>query len=366
MYEAKYQRKWLKKNPEYMKEWREKNKEKILEYHKQWAKEHPGYMYEHIQASRKKKPEYYKEQKRLYARKVYAKNKLEKKVEIEVEEMKFRNRGKHNFKRIKRQMKVYDYCLENISNHITFTVDDIAKDLQIPRSTLVELLNELTDTGKLYYQRGYIEIKNIGNNGCNPKIVNDREGLKVKRLPRNTQTKLQKQNDVYSYLCELTNKGVQIPCLTDLYKMKFENQMHITTLMEILKQLDRDDKIIYKKGKILAVYIKDLSKEKDTGKTLKYNNGSNDIIYYEEPITESVEQLDDIKIPNDRYKYVPIKPMEDQMSDVQLDLTEKYDKAVKELIAEYIMNANITTRDEIMEYVDAILKITDKLRNKLF
>jgi len=311
-------------------------------------------MVENVKESKKKKPEYYREQKRLYARRKRLENKLEKKVEIEVKEMKFRNRGKHNFKRLKRQMKVYDYCLENISNHRTFTVDNIVKDLEIPRSTLVELLNELTAEKKLFYQRGYIEITNIGNNGCNDRLMRDREGLKVKTIPRTTQGREQKKQEVYNYLCELAKNNQDIPCLTEMHKNRFENDMHITTLMEILKQLDIEDKIIYRKGKVMAVYVKDLSKEKENGKTLVNVSTQEKIdldnVVEEEPIEETEEER-----------------VEENMSDLQLETQiQNYDKAVKELIADYIMNADITTRDEIVEYVDAILKITDKLKTKLF
>lgn len=282
---------------------------------------------------------------------------------------KFRNRKNHGFKRLKRQMRVYDYCLEKISNNITFTLDDISKDLGIPRSTLVELLNELTRDKKLYYSRGYIEITNVGNNGCNDRLMRDRAGLKVKTIPRTTQNKELKKAEVYNYLCELINKNSSIPNLTDLHKMRFENEMHVTTLRDILIELDSEDKIIYRKGKVVAVYVKDLTKEKDTGKTLK-----------NVPTQESlpIEENACINIPEEEYTpkhyieaFNPLleptsEPEEEVMSDVQLDLTEKYDKAVKELIADYILNADIHTRDEIIEYIDALLKITNKLREKLF
>ena len=351
VYVANYYKKWIKKNPEYMKEWRKKNKEKLLEYHKKWAEEHPGYMVEHVNASRHKKPEYYRRYKREYARRKRLEEKLKKEI-YEVKEMKYRNRKKHNFKRLKRQMRVYDYCLENISNHRTFTVDDIAKDLQIPRSTLVELLNELTAEKKLFYQRGYIEITNIGNNGCNDRLMRDRDGLIVKTIPRTTHNREIKKQEVYNYLCELVKNNQDIPCLTEMHKDRFENDMHITTLMEVLKQLDKEDKIIYRRGKIMAVYVKDLTKEKDTGKTLKY-------VKQEEPVEEEImEEPEVIEEPEEIEE-----PTECVM---EITDSEKFDKAVKELVVDYLNNADITTREEVVSYVDALYKITDKLKDKLY
>ena len=245
VYVAKHQRKWLKKNPEYMKEWRKKNKKNILEYHKKWAKEHPGYVVEQVKKSRKKKPEYYRKYAREYARRKKLEEKLKKEI-YEVKEMKFRNRGKHNFKRIKRQMKVYDYCLENISNHRTFTLDDIVKDLQIPRSTLVELLNELAAENKLFYQRGYIKILNVGDNGIG-KIAEDNKGLKVRQMGNNMLKKIQKKANIYGHLQTLVKEGYAIPPMKELMK-QLKELYGITdcqgNICKLLQELEEENKII--------------------------------------------------------------------------------------------------------------------------
>ena len=398
MYEAKYHRKWLKKNPEYMREWRKKNKEKILEYHKQWEKEHPGYMVEHIKASRNKKPEYYREYKREYARV----KRLEKKVEIEVKEMKYRNRGKHSFKRLKRQNQVLEYCKTKIKQGISFSVDDITKDLGIPRSTVVELLHELEEkkTYGLIYNRGYIEIKDLGNNG-NGFRAKQVEGLKVKKMGNNMLKKLQKKANIYGHLQTLTKEGYAIPPMKKLMK-ELKELYGITdcqgNICKLLQELDQEDKIIYKNGKVLAVNVKDI--KSDTGKTLTYvkqeKTKEPSVLVQSDALQSTVDPtiiakafniptftetdnyiafegsltnkpVDSNELVLDNVNIIGVPKQEISMSDLQLETQiQNFDKAVKELVADYITNANISTRDEMVEYIDAIFKITDKLKNKLY
>lgn len=142
----------------------------------------------------------------------------------------------------------------------------------------------------------------------------------MKKSIRTTQSREEKKEMVYNYLCLLEMEGRKIPNLTGLSKII--NNMHITTLMDILKTLDKEHKIIYHKGKILTVNITELKAETP------------------EPVEEE--------------------------KDKKTSLETKFDLAVKDVIAEYITNANITTRDEIIGYVDAIVKITDKVKNKIF
>lgn len=385
-----YQRKWAKKNPEYMKEWRKKNKEKILEYHKQWVKEHPGYMVEHIKASREKKPEYYKEQKREYARL----KRLENKLKDEGDNMKFRNRGKHGFKRLKRQTQVYEYCRTNIKDNKTFTIDDIARDTNIPKSTLVELLHEIQDkmNGNFIYNRGYIEIKGMGNNGVG-KRAEDVKGLKVYKIPKSTQTRNEKIKKIYDYLSDLASKDKQLPCLSELAKKL--NVGHVSTVMEILKQMDRDNKIIYQHGKILAVNVPDVKADKEKrlvyAKTefpeigeipqkeleqfeahnvqfIGYENNDSKIVSNYVPLSVEPKEITG-PIPVTLHTTIDSDVIAKSfgMSDIALDTQMKnYDKAVKELVADYIINADINTKDEILDYVNAIYKITDKLKQKLY
>lgn len=360
----RYQKKWLDKNPEYMKEWRKKNKEKILEYHKQWEKEHPGYMSESVQVSRKKRPEYYKEQKRFYARR----KRLENKLEREGNDMKFRNRGKHGFKRLKRQTQVYEYCKTNIKNGRTFTLEDIAKDTNIPRSTLVELLNELQDkmNDTFIYQRGYIEIKGLGNNGVG-KRAEDVKGLKVYKIPKSTQTRNEKIQKIYDYLSDLASKDKPLPCLSELTKKL--NIGHVSTVMEILKQMDRDNKIIYQHGKIIAVNVPDVKAEKEKRLVYTKQEKQEPTVTvdntYEVSTTGTDTEIHITGLPVFFEEPIEEPKIEETPSIIITD-TEIYDKAVKDLVADYIINAAITTREEVLEYVDAIYKITDKLKDKLY
>lgn len=351
-YVAKYQRKWLKKNPEYMKEWRKKNKEKILEYHKKWAEEHPGYMYESVKASRKKKPEYYKEQKRLYARRKRLEEKLKKEI-YEVKEMKFRNRGKHGFKRLKRQAQVREYCLRRIKANETFSVLDIANDLGVARTTVIGILQELSEKDKDFiYQRGYIKILNVGDNGIG-KIAEDNKGLKVRRMGNNRLKKLQKKANIYGYLQTLTKEGNAIPPMKELMR-ELKELYGITdcqgNICKLLQELEQEDKIIYKNGKVLAVNLKDV--KSDTGKTLKYVKQEEPV---EEEIMEEPEVLEEPELIEEPTECV-----------MEITDSEKFDKAVKELVVDYLNNADITTREEVVSYVDALYKITDKLKDKLY
>lgn len=377
---AKSQKRWLENNPDYMKEylkkWRQENKDKILEYHKKWEKENPGYMVEHVKTSIKKKPEYYREQKRLYARKIYARKKLEKKVEIEVEEMKFRNRGKHSFKRLKRQNQVLEYCKEKIKQGNSFTVDDISNDLGIPRTTVVELLHELEEKKSygLKYNRGYIEIKGLGNNG-NGIRAKQVEGLKVTKMGNNRLKKLQKKANIYGHLQTLTKEGNAIPPIKELMK-ELKELYGITdssvNVCKLLQELDREDKIIYRNGKVLAVNVKDV--KSDTGKTLKYvkqENKEPGVLVQDDALQSAAnianKPIDSNELVLDNVNIIGMPKQEISMSDLQLETQiQNYDKAVKELVADYITNANISTRDEMVEYIDAIFKITDKLKNKLY
>lgn len=300
--------------------------------------------------------------------------------------MKYRNKKRHGFKRLKRQLQVYDYCKTRISRGDTFQMVDIANDLGIGRSTVTELLQELAEKDSNFiYNRGCIKIKGIGNNGYG-KLAEDEKGLVVKKIPRSTKSRLEKRERVFNYLCELVNSNQKIPNLTIL--SKHFTDMHMTTLMDILKQLDLENKVIYKHGQVIAVNVPSVKGDRE--RELKYNNGTineeedkgeNDtmeITTYEPPKEKidtskyiplcSTQELQvtgeiDTNVLKDAFSFRATEPT--KVSIVSID-TSKYDKAVKDLVAEYILNANITTREEIVEYVDSIMKITDKLKDKLY
>ena len=63
---------------------------------------------------------------------------------------------------------------------------------------------------------------------------------------------------------------------------------------------------------------------------------------------------------------VTLNEQENVKSVTKCDINiEMYDKYVKDVIADYILYANIKTREEIVNYVNALMNITDKLREKL-
>lgn len=257
--------------------------------------------------------------------------------------MKYRNRVKHGFKRIKRQEKVFEYITEKLINKKSFLTEDISRDLSIPKTTVIELLNELNEKGKITYKKGIIYVEGLGNN-------RDIEDVKVTKMPKTTKSRIEKKNRVYNYLVELAKENKPIPNLTGL-GVAF-NDMHLTTLMTVLKELDKDEKIIYRKGRIIAVNVPSVRSTKE--KEIKY--------------AKQEETYKDVKVTDDVIEepYVECKGETDMMSDIQLDFKDKYDRAVKDLIAEYILNADITSKEDIITYVETLMKITDKLKEKLF
>jgi len=162
-----------------------------------------------------------------------------------------------------------------------------------------------------------MELKNNGN-------------VVVKKMNRTTKSRIEKKMEVYSYLVELVNDNKKLPNLTNIsMRLGFS----ISTMQNVLKQLDKENKVIYRKGKILMVNIP--SVKSTTGKETKY-------VKQEEKATKTVNTVK------------------------RSCSKEKYDLAVKKVISEYIINSNVTTRDDIVSYIDAIVSITDKVKNKLF
>lgn len=253
--------------------------------------------------------------------------------------MKYRNRGKHGFKRLKRQMQVYDYCNNKINNHETFQVQNIATDLGIARSTVIEILQELSEKDKNFiYKRGCIKINGVGNNGYG-KLASDEEGLKVSKLSNRSLVRVQKKQKVYDYLVEKTKKDEPIPMLSTM-ATNFED-ITLSYLSKILKELDKESKIIYRQGKVVAVNTPNI--KTDGGKSIKYVK-TEEPTYFEEDMPKAEPTFKEVKSVS----------------------KEDYNRAVKNLIASYILNADISTRDEIMSYVDSLMKITDKLSLELF
>lgn len=249
----------------------------------------------------------------------------------------------NSFKRLKKQALVYDYCKDRIKKGEMFNIKDISKDLDIALTTTYELVEELSNKyNDFTYDKGTITILGIGNS----KSKNNK-GVTVKDIKRTTCTRIEKVNRVYKYLVALVNEGKTIPNLSTLHNTAFTD-MHTTTLMEVLKDLDRENKIIYQRGNILGVNVPSVRGDRE--KEYKANKQ---------------EQLEiNIPVKEVSTKFVDYVEITKEEADDAFTL-EYYDKAVKEVIADYILNANITTSEEIIEYVNAITKITDKIKNKL-
>ena len=172
-------------------------------------------------------------------------------------------------------------------------------------------------------------------------------------MGNNRLKKLQKKTNIYGHLQTLVKEGHTIPPMKELMK-ELKELYGITdcqgNICKLLQELDQEDKIIYKNGKVLAVNLKDV--KSDTGKTLKY-------VKQEEPVEEEImEEPEEIEEPE----------LIEEPTECVMEITdsEKFDKAVKELVVDYLNNADITTREEVVSYVDALYKITDKLKEKLY
>ena len=132
-----------------------------------------------------------------------------------------------------------------------------------------------------------------------------------------------------------------------------------------------------KKQKLIFNYCKT---KIENGETFKLKDIANDLNMSRSSTTE---YLQEIARRNKKFVYqngniiivgigtnmannVTINKQENVKNVTKCDINiEKYDKDVKDVIADYILYANITKREEIVNYVNAIMNITDKLREKL-
>lgn len=164
---------------------------------------------------------------------------------------------------------------------------------------------------------------------------------------RTTLSRKIKQDKVYNYLVDLVNSNKELPNLSTLYRTKFKDDMHLTNLMEVLQQLNLQGKIIYRKGKILAVSVPKVNAPKE--RTFKFDDNA-----------QSREEQRQYKNALNNVKNIKPAKNIDELFD------ERYNQAVKQLIADYILKSNITTRDEMVEYINSLFKITDRLKDKMF
>lgn len=132
------------------------------------------------------------------------------------------------------------------------------------------------------------------------------------------------QVKVMNYLTNKVKNGEKLPSLSDLSK---ELNINYATLSDNLIKLRKMNKISYKSGKILNVYLEN---------------------YKGNVVPQAVQQH--------KNKY-SIKELE-----------EKYDKIVKEIVCEYIrdIDASSFTNDNINKVLTSITLITNKIKNKLF
>lgn len=172
-------------------------------------------------------------------------------------------------------------------------------------------------------------------------------GSRMGKGNRTTLSRKIKQDKVYEYLVGLAKEGKDFPNLTNLYRTRFHDDMHLTNLMEVLQQLNLQGKIIYRKGKILAVSIPKANETRERAFKFADNAQSREEKRQRKYALNNVKNIKSVKNVNELFD-------------------ERYNQAVKQLIADYILKANITTRDEIVEYIDSLFKITDRLKDKLF
>lgn len=251
----------------------------------------------------------------------------------------------NTFKSLKKQQMIYDYCEKRIKKGEVFTIKDIANDLQIARSSAIEHLQEISKKfNNFSYDKGNIYIIGVGTNG-----IKGNEGLVVKKMNKTTKSRIEKKKKVYDYLVGLAKEDKNIPCLSRLHDVF--NDMHVSNLAYVLQSLHDDNKIIYKRGKIIAVNIP--SVKSTTGKEIKYVKQQEDTV--EPQVVETVEPVETQEPESE-----VIEPITNNIG------IDDFDKNVKDLIADYILNADITTKEDIISYVNAIMNITDKLKKKLF
>lgn len=140
--------------------------------------------------------------------------------------------------------------------------------------------------------------------------------------PYNTTKSIKKQRLIYNYCKTKIENG-------ETFKLKdIVNDLNISksSTIEYLQEISRrNKKFVYQNGNVVIVGLG--------------TNMANNVALFKQENVKSVTKCD-INI-------------------------EKYDKNVKDIIADYILNSNVKTREEIVNYVNAIMNITDKLREKL-
>ena len=152
--------------------------------------------------------------------------------------------------------------------------------------------------------------------------------MKTKKINK----RIIRETSIYNYLIGMVKQDKELPTLKDLYE-RLEFDGHISTLCKALQSLDKQKKIIYSQGKVRAVNIPNvMSRTEHTMVAAK-----------QEPKQE-IRTINNVKMTDDE---------------------QKYDRAVKELVADYITNADINSKDELISYIDILYKITDKFKEKL-
>ena len=166
---------------------------------------------------------------------------------------------------------------------------------------------------------------------------------------RTTRARKEKCRKVYDYLVSETKQGHEIPNLTTLSRTVFTD-MHLTNLMEILYTLSVQGKIIYKRGKVLAVSVPKVNGVREREYKFMKNNDNINNVHVTTPVADRI-----------------IKENKQELAEEKNETeVQKFDKVVKEVIADYILKSNARTKDDMIKYIEAITNITDKIRKKLY
>ena len=129
---------------------------------------------------------------------------------------------------------------------------------------------------------------------------------------------------VLRYLSEKVRNNEKLPCLEDMAK---DLRFNYFTLAGTLRRLSEQEKIVYKRGKVISVRVVDI----------KGNN-----------VVKKVEQHE--------CKYTIN------------ELKEKYDDCVKEVICEFIKNVDSSAfnKESLNNILTNVTNITDKIKERMF
>lgn len=129
---------------------------------------------------------------------------------------------------------------------------------------------------------------------------------------------------VLKYLSDKVRNNEKLPCLEDMAK---DLGFNYFTLAGVLKRLNEQEKIVYKRGKVSSVRVVDIK-------------GHN--------VIKKVEQHES------KYTFNELK--------------EKYDNCVKDVICEFIKNVDSSAfnKETLNNILTNVTTITDKIKERMF